>query len=50
MTEKVRIVVTIIAILELTKNKVVTLSAMEGGNDILIRPTPHMHTLKVATA
>jgi segregation and condensation protein A len=50
MTEKVRIVVTIIAILELTKNKVVTLSPLEGDTDILIRPTPHMHTLKVATA
>ena len=50
MTEKVRIVVTIIAILELTKNKVITLSSMDGGDDILIRPTPHMHTLKVATA
>ncbi|MBP1647375.1 MAG: Segregation and condensation protein ScpA [Bacteroidetes bacterium] len=50
MTEKVRIVVTIIAILELTKNKVITLTPMEGGNDILIRPAPHMHTLKVATA
>jgi segregation and condensation protein A len=50
MTEKVRIVVTIIALLELTKNKVITLSPLEGGNDILIRPAPHMHTLKVATA
>ena len=50
MTEKVRIVVTIIAILELTKNKVVTLAPSDGGDDIVIRPTPHMHTLKVATA
>jgi segregation and condensation protein A len=50
MTEKVRIVVTIIAILELTKNHVITLSPLEGENDIMIRPAPHMHTLKVATA
>jgi segregation and condensation protein A len=50
MTEKVRIVVTIIAILELTKNKVILLSPHDNGNDILICPAPHMHTLRVATA
>lgn len=50
MTEKVRVVVTIVALLELTKNRVVTLSPLEAGDDILIRPAPHMHTLKVATA
>jgi chromatin segregation and condensation protein Rec8/ScpA/Scc1 (kleisin family) len=38
MTEKIRIVVTVIALLELTKNKVIGLSTTEGDDDILIRP------------
>jgi segregation and condensation protein A len=37
MTEKMRVIVTIIAILELTKNKVVALSAIDGKDDIAIR-------------
>jgi segregation and condensation protein A len=37
MTEKMRVIVTIIAILELTKNKVVALSAIDGKDDIGIR-------------
>ena len=40
MTEKVRIIVTIIALLELTKNKVVTLGRVEGKDDISIRLAP----------
>ena len=44
MTEKVRIIVTIIALLEMTKNKVISLTAMEGADDILIRAvTPIFH-------
>ena len=39
MTEKVRIIVTIIAILELTKNKILTLAPVEGKDDIMIRTT-----------
>jgi chromatin segregation and condensation protein Rec8/ScpA/Scc1 (kleisin family) len=38
MTEKIRIVVTVIALLELTKNKVIGLSGGEGDDDIMIRP------------
>jgi segregation and condensation protein A len=37
MTEKVRIIVTIIAILELTKNKVIALETAAGVDDISIR-------------
>jgi segregation and condensation protein A len=38
MTEKVRVIVTIIALLELTKNKVIVLGRVEGKDDISIRP------------
>ena len=37
MTEKVRIIVTVIALLELTKNKVIALAAAATGDDIAIR-------------
>jgi segregation and condensation protein A len=37
MAEKVRVIVTIIALLELTKNKVVTLGAIAGKDDVSIR-------------
>jgi len=37
MTEKVRIIVTVIALLELTKNKVIALAASAAGDDITIR-------------
>jgi segregation and condensation protein A len=37
MSEKVRVIVTIIALLELTKNKVITLDRVEGKDDIGIR-------------
>jgi segregation and condensation protein A len=37
MTEKVRIIVTVIALLELTKNKVIALGACGAGDDIAIR-------------
>ena len=37
MTEKVRIIVTVIALLELTKNKVIALAAVAAGDDIAIR-------------
>ena len=38
MTEKIRIIVTVIALLEMAKNKVVSLQSVEGVDDILIRP------------
>jgi segregation and condensation protein A len=37
MTEKMRIIVTLIAILELTKNKIISLSPVQGKDDIGIR-------------
>ncbi|MEK7249619.1 MAG: segregation/condensation protein A [Bacteroidota bacterium] len=37
MTEKIRIIVTVIALLEMAKNKAITLISMEGDEDILIR-------------
>jgi segregation and condensation protein A len=37
MTEKVRIIVTVIALLELTKNKVIALAAAANGDDVAIR-------------
>lgn len=37
MTEKIRVIVTIIALLELTKNKFIFLAAVEGADDIAIR-------------
>jgi segregation and condensation protein A len=38
MTEKLRIIVTVMAVLELTKNKAVGLAFVEGKDDIGIRP------------
>jgi chromatin segregation and condensation protein Rec8/ScpA/Scc1 (kleisin family) len=37
MTEKIRVIVTIIALLELTKNKIIALAAVEDKDDIAIR-------------
>jgi segregation and condensation protein A len=38
MTEKIRIIVTVIALLEMAKNRVVSLQSVEGLDDIVIRP------------
>ena len=38
MVEKIRIIVTVIALLELTKNKVVAIAAVEDRDDVAIRP------------
>src|SRR5206468_12836794 len=38
MTEKMRIIVTVIALLEMAKNKVVSLQTDKGVDDIVIRP------------
>jgi len=38
MTEKIRIIVTVIAILELVKNKMLTLQPVDGRDDILLQP------------
>jgi segregation and condensation protein A len=49
MTEKIRIIVTVIALLEMAKNKAVTLSPIEEEDDILIRPAAAQH-LTLVTA
>jgi segregation and condensation protein A len=38
MTEMIRIIVTVIALLEMAKNRVVSLQSVEGLDDIVIRP------------
>jgi segregation and condensation protein A len=50
MTEKVRIIVTIIAILELTKNKIISLGPVESTDDILIRQVTPVVPITAATA
>lgn len=40
MTEKIRVIVTLIALLELVKNKMILLVPVEGKDDVLIRPAP----------
>lgn len=47
MTEKVRIVVTIIALLELTKNKVIALAPVPGRDDIGVRALAPGQPLKL---
>lgn len=37
MTDKIRIIVTVMALLEMTKNKVISLAPAEGTDDVLIR-------------
>ncbi len=43
MTEKTRIIVTVIALLEMTKNKVITLLPAEERDDVIIRPVAPLH-------
>ncbi len=50
MVEKVRIIVTVMAILELTKNKVVAIAPVEGKDDIAIRPLTPLVPLTLASA
>jgi segregation and condensation protein A len=50
MVEKIRIIVTVMAVLELTKNKVIVLSAVEGREDIGIRPITPLAPMNLAKA
>ena len=50
MTEKLRIVVTVIALLELTKNKVISLMGAEGDDDIMISPAESVSQPAVSIA
>jgi segregation and condensation protein A len=50
MTEKIRIIVTVMALLEMTKNKVISLTAVDGSDDILIRPAAPEVILPAASA
>ncbi len=43
MTEKTRIIVTVIALLEMTKNKVIALLPAEERDDVIIRPVAPLH-------
>jgi len=49
MVDKIRIIVTVMAILELTKNKVLAIAPMEGKDDIAIRPLNPLVPLTLAT-
>jgi segregation and condensation protein A len=50
MTEKLRIIVTVMAILELTKNKILALAPVEGADDIALRPIPSLIPASLARA
>jgi segregation and condensation protein A len=43
MTEKTRIIVTVIALLEMTKNKVISLLPADERDDVIIRPVTSLH-------
>lgn len=48
MTEKMLIIVTIIALLEMAKNKVVRLSPADSGDDIIIKPVGEGAAVEIA--
>ena len=50
MVEKIRIIVTVMAVLELTKNKVVGLSSVDGRDDIAIRMLTPLAPMNLASA
>ncbi len=50
MTEKMRIIVTIIALLEMTKNKAISLLRIDGEDDILIRSVGNTQPRVAGTA
>ena len=50
MTEKLRIIVTIIAILELTKNKILRIRATEDGGDIVVEYVQQMHAVNASAS
>jgi len=50
MTEKLRIIVTIIAILELTKNGIVRIFPVNGGEDIAVEHSQQMHAVSVGAS
>jgi segregation and condensation protein A len=50
MMDKIRIIVTVMAILELTKNKAVSIAPVEGKDDIAIRPITPLVPLTMASA
>lgn len=43
MTEKTRVIVTVIALLEMSKNNVISLLPAEGEDDVVIRPVVSLH-------
>ncbi len=50
MVDKIRIIVTVMAILELTKNKVVSIAPVDGRDDIAVRPIAPLVPLTLASA
>jgi segregation and condensation protein A len=50
MVDKIRIIVTVMAILELTKNKVVSIAPVDGRDDIAVRPIAPLVPLALASA
>ncbi|MFN0157864.1 MAG: segregation and condensation protein A [Bacteroidota bacterium] len=50
MTEKIRIIVTVMALLEMTKNKIISLSPTVGEDDITIRSTTPEFSLPTVAA
>lgn len=50
MTEKLRVIVTVIALLEMTKNKIISLVPTDDGDDIIIRPVGETAQVAVRTA
>ncbi|MBP1655530.1 MAG: chromosome segregation and condensation protein ScpA [Bacteroidetes bacterium] len=49
MVEKIRIIVTVIAVLELTKNKAIALAVVDGRDDIAIRPLTSLAPMALAS-
>lgn len=50
MTEKTRIIVTVIALLEMTKNKVISLLPADERDDVIIRPVAPLHDARLEPA
>lgn len=50
MTEKIKIVVTVIALLELTKNKVISLSGTDADDDVIVRSVEPFSQSAVSSA
>jgi chromatin segregation and condensation protein Rec8/ScpA/Scc1 (kleisin family) len=50
MTDKMRIIVTVIAILELTKNKMLRIRPTDDGGDIMVEHVNRLQAVRMGTA